>query len=139
MRRDQERSGLGNRGELVCAGGDAMIPYSPSLLAVGGARTGIAPVNLLDICDVNGNLYYFADRKISAPNVITGAPPLPNYGGAFSIYTPPASSLTPYISWLLSVPKFSFYRSLITSTGNIILQNLSGDTLSRDFEKIMRR
>jgi hypothetical protein len=45
----------------------------------------------------------------------------------------------PYIPWLLSVPQFSFHRSLATDTGEFLLQNLSGDTLSRDFEKIVRR
>jgi len=45
----------------------------------------------------------------------------------------------PYIPWLMSVPQFSFHRSLQTDIGAFVLQNLSGDTLSRDFEKIARR
>jgi len=98
-----------------------MISYPPSLLAIGGARTGIAPVNLLDVQDTNGNLYYWSDRKISAPTVISG----------------PAS--VAYLPWLVGVPEFKFYRSLITDTGSFVIQNLSGDTLSRDFEKIVRR
>jgi hypothetical protein len=58
--------------------------YPASLKAVGGARTGIAPVNLLDILDVNGNLYYFSDRPSDAPVVLNGGrlpilatPPVP--------------------------------------------------------------
>ena len=116
-----------------------MIPLAASLLAVGGAHTGIAPVNLLDILDINGNLYYLADRKIVAPNIITGAIPLPNYGGTLSTWPPPPSVAINYVPWILSVPAFSFYRSSQTDTGSFVLQNLSGDTLSRDFEKIMRR
>jgi hypothetical protein len=45
----------------------------------------------------------------------------------------------PYIPWLVAVPQFSFHRSLQTDMGAFVLQNLSGDTLSRDFEKIARR
>lgn len=115
-----------------------MIDLAPPLLATGGARTGIAPVNLLDVCDINGNLYYWADRKILAPNAITAAPPLPDYGGTLSTWTPPASVLTQYQPWLLGVPQISFHRSLVTDTGAFVLQNLSGDTLSRDFERIAR-
>lgn len=115
-----------------------MISYPAPLLATGGARTGIAPVNLLDVCDVNGNLYYWADRKVLTPNAITGAPPLPNYGGVLSDWTPPPSILTQYLPWLLSVPQISFNRSLATDVGSFVLQNLSGDTLSRDFERIAR-
>lgn len=49
-----------------------MRAYPANLKAVGGARTGIAPVNLLDVQDVNGNLYFFADREIVAPSAIFG-------------------------------------------------------------------
>lgn len=50
------------------------IQYPQSLIAVGGARTGIAPVNLLDVQDVNGNIYYWADRPILAPAaIVSGA------------------------------------------------------------------
>jgi hypothetical protein len=282
-----------------------MIIYPPSLKATGGAHTGIAPVNLLDVQDVNGNIYYWSDRPSNAPVAITGdgaysaPPPAPvavaenqfiawaypttatmvgphlfttavmsqmtnnghvnfnfeahggmtasvsftnwvfrlpsdavisglwptvtgylgpligNQGsfesgiwgsddksdvsgtfsasagdyensplsnirdyifmpiqlisGSFSneslqagvsfvglcIYYTSISqsggggggissflssySSGPYIPWLLEVPKFSFHRSLVTDTGAFTLQNLSGDTLSRDFEKIARR
>jgi len=45
----------------------------------------------------------------------------------------------PYIPWLVEVPKFTFHRSLVTDVGAFVLQNLSGDSLSRNFEKIARR
>lgn len=267
-----------------------MIPYPASLLAVGGARTGIAPVNLLDIQDVNGNVYFWADRKIVAPTAIlvpveeadaagvappvpipageqltwaipqtatfamygnrlgsasgsgssgllscTGGasqsmgtwsnfrmPPLPagaviqsvylvlqatgiedgnvshvavsttpamgvpangnfsseyyselatataaaiaaatlqasildetegdatyqeldvTFVGIAIYYTAPAqqvNGLAQYSPWLLSVPRITFNRSLITDVGVFVIQNLSGDSLSRDFEKQWR-
>ena len=287
-----------------------MIAYPPPLKAVGGARTGIAPANLLDVQDVNGNLYYWSDRPINAPVAITGAiagygvPPIPPnpgqsvawaypslvngvaytfveldslnngvicdsisqmaingsvraqvqfleggpleppYAVMFSQFTPPSLpagavidavvpvlrmpviSITlsgyisspgadfslpsgeadgqfyaidftptlaaveaanfgvqlddtlestsggyavvnfvgiaiyyhggtgapgwgypgeapygvgPYIPWLVQVPSFTFHRSLVTDVGAFVIQNLSGDTLSRNFEKIARR
>ncbi len=77
--------------------------YPANLKAVGGARTGIAPANLLDIEDVNGNLYFFADREISAPTAILGsvavpaAPPVPIPAGMQIAWTLPAKViLGPY-------------------------------------------
>lgn len=97
-----------------------MIPYSASLLQVGGAKTGIAPVNLLDVQTVDGNVYNWADRALTEPSIIMGAQ---------AAYQP----------WLLSVPSFTFHRSLQTDVGSFTVQNLSGDTLSRDFEILSRR
>lgn len=253
-----------------------MTNYSSRLLAVGGAHTGIAPVNLLDVQDTNGNLHYWSDRPSNAPNVITSAPAdliVPRgagsgAGGGIAVWTGPISlkkssnssqfyatnknetleapvlpkgavisavyavitgkvactgcggfvisapgmtqptgsfsgtlwsenlvatsdgsgvfsfiayvgyypdegpglidfdlkgymcvvySLPgvsysggqnyagetygggPYLPWLVGVPQFSFHRSLQTDVGAFVIQNLSGDTLSRDFEKIVRR
>lgn len=259
-----------------------MIALAPSLLAIGGARTGIAPANLLEIQDVNGNYYFWADRAISAPSVFTasqlllqGAPvtpvplgqsvmwffpaeapvngnprlnvgigaggtytatydgfaspiPLPagaavqamygmaalevagdgdvaasgpgmtfpsgntwngryvgtnlgtdisaigTYAFTFEIATNPFTAESETLSvtfvgiavyytvpgqpggsgpygwaegagwaewepWLLSVPQYQFHRSLQTDVGSFVVQNLSGDTLSRDVEKILRR
>jgi hypothetical protein len=283
-----------------------VISYPAPLLATGGSRTGVAQVNLLDIQDTNGNLYFFSDRPSNAPVAITGAEPafayppvtptegqivawaypstvvatggasagntsqmsvngtvnallskqsdtevdtydqeiiwsgftLPSLpagtviakmfyvaifsaggtGGSFRAPVNPPSPATvvgwngeasavgtpnqsiaavaaglesytmsaelqrsvwgdetltrmaisfvgiaiyyasasggeagwgfpgeaaygagPYIPWLMSVPQFSFHRSLQTDIGAFVLQNLSGDTLSRDFEKIARR
>lgn len=246
--------------------------YPASLLAVGGARTGIAPVNLLDVEDVNGNHYYWADRPMTAPSAMgvvsvygtsipwdptlpgnaaypfgpqsgdplttirvpvapgvsyalvatgginilgvsdpaaglsgypypsspygtypasyipgnTAAGPPMAYGlmgsftdaagnvllpvgiGAGATVTAPSGaawlqmginseydfgatgewlvSITPWLGlarnydpWLLSVPNFSFHRSLQTDMGSFVVQNLSGDTLGRDVEKILRR
>src|SRR5579883_1959409 len=101
-----------------------VIVYPQSLQQIVGAKTGIAPAFLLDVQDANGNIYYWADRKISAPSVITAD------GN-------PATNT--YLPWILSVPQWTFHRSMQTDMGVIQMQNLSGDTLQRDFEKIMQR
>ena len=79
-----------------------MISYPPSLLAIGGARTGIAPVNLLDVLDTNGNCYYWSDRPSNAPVVITGAiagtiapapaPPIPPVAGESVAWAVPSEA-----------------------------------------------
>ncbi len=96
-----------------------MIPYTSRLLGVGGARTGIAPVNLLDVEDVNGNQYAWADRKITEVSGITG-------------------NLVNYLPWLLSAGPFTYHRSLVTDTGGFTVQNVSGNTLARDVETMLR-
>jgi hypothetical protein len=263
-----------------------LIAYPPSLAAVGGARTGVAPVNLLDVQDVNGNRYFWSDRRIIAPFAIGDSgdgqpdglvPPVAPAGGqqvlwlrpktsasangshvsaaassdggtltcnfswifsdpgtltwggfvlpsllpgaiidaayvtgiatlagsvpcvspipitgaqswsavdathlstltlnawmnatvpigdmfaqltitslAVAVYyhftgsgggTPFSPDMAPfgfgeYDPWLLTVPELTFHRSSVADMGSFVLQNLSGDTISRDFEKIMRR
>jgi hypothetical protein len=286
---------------MVGPAGDAMIPYPLALKATGAAHSGVEPAHLLDVLDVNGNAYYWSDRPVSAPTVLspyvipgtpgfTLEPPvaltadqfvvwayptetqlsglaegftrpdggrgvvnqifdgpfsslnqlkflnfqpsvlppgaivdscymvvmydyadkapfstpsipsgvksgtlsvvhsLPGVGttatfqyqnttssgeisafwgldsqsctihaiGICVIYHLPAAAkfgssgsglsplivapgYGPYVPWILSVPKFVFNRSLATDFGSFVLQNLSGDTLARDFEKIARR
>jgi len=97
-----------------------VIVYPQSLQQTIGAKTGIAPAFLLDVEDANGNLYFWASRRISAPSVISG-------------------TVQTYLPWILSVPQWTFNRSIQTDMGIIQMQNLSGDTLQRDFEKIMQR
>jgi hypothetical protein len=92
-------------------------PASPS-------RTGVAPACLLDIQTMDGDIYYIADRAISfVPAVITpDGNPL----------------LAQYLPWLMTAPTFRFYRSTQTDTGTIQLQNISGDTVTRDFSRLAR-
>ncbi len=61
-----------------------MIAYPAALQAVGGARTGIAPVNLLDVQDVNGNFYFWSDRRTNAPIALLPTPA--TVGGAMAGY-----------------------------------------------------
>ena len=40
--------------------------------------------------------------------------------------------------WLLSVPEITRHRSLQTDVGSFVIQNISGDSLARDAEKLLR-
>ncbi len=105
-----------------------MISYPPQLQSIAAGRTGIAPPHLLDVLDTNGNIYYWASRRISAPAAID----------ASSITGGDPATTVSYLPWVLSVPEWSFHRSLQTDMGAIRLQYLSGDTLQRDFDRIVR-
>jgi hypothetical protein len=98
-----------------------MIPYPSQLQQVIGAKTGIAPAHLVDVEDCNGNFYFWANRKITVPCVMGVA-----------------GTATAYLPWILSVPQWKFNRSMKTDMGTITMQNISGDTLQRDFERIVR-
>jgi hypothetical protein len=103
-----------------------MIIFPQSLLSIAGAHTGLAPVNLLDVEDVNGNQYYWADRAIN--NISPRIPP-PAVGGV-------VPSVISYLPWIDSVGQIQIHRSLQTDTCSFVIQNLSGDSMQRDFEKI---
>ena len=59
-----------------------------------------------------------------------------NNSGSFTVQI--EISQAQYQPWLLSVPQFSFHRSLVTDSGSFVIQNVSGDSLSRDMEKLLR-
>jgi hypothetical protein len=71
--------------------------------------------------------------------VYCATPGSPGAGGTYGWKESGANGTSPYLPWIIGVPKFTFHRSLVTDVGNFVLQNLSGDTLQRDFERLMRR
>lgn len=90
------------------------------------ARTGIAPAHLLDVQTASGDVYHWSDRKLA------------NVPGVILSDAEAATGLATYSPWLLDVGDFSFNRSTITDTGQLRIQNLSGDVLQSDWEKIVR-
>lgn len=101
-----------------------MISWSQALQKSAPSHTGIATVYMLDVEDPNGNCYYWASRSITAPSAIVAE------GGSAS---------NAYLPWILAAPQFTFNRSMKTDIGSVQMQNLSGDTLQSDFEKIVRK
>ena len=79
--------------------------------------------HLFDIQTVEGTLFYWADRALSAPAVIT---------------TSGNHQQAAYQPWIMVPPTFTFHRSMTSDTGSFTVQNVSGDTLARDFERIVR-
>jgi hypothetical protein len=102
-----------------------LIAYPADRAASGGSRSQIVPVSLLDVQTVDGDIYYWSDRPLSdIPAAIT------DDGSA---------QVVSYDPWLMSAPTFTFYRSMQTDVGSFSLQNVSGDTIARDFERVTRR
>lgn len=81
--------------------------------------------NLLDVQTPAGNTYYWADHPLTG--IVPVIPPANN------------SATVTYSAWLLTPPAIKRTRSMQTDTGTVTLQNLSGDTLARDFECILRQ
>lgn len=101
-----------------------MIVYPAPLLSVGGAKSGLAPVNLLDVQTLAGNIYYWADRAIH------------NIPAAITSDGNPAT--VSYLPWGESVGEIQCFRSLQTDVFTMSIQNISGDSMQRDMERIMR-
>lgn len=102
-----------------------MRTYPADRAAAGGSRSRVAPVSLLDVQTVDGDIYYWSDRPlVGMPAAITAD------GSAQNVA---------YEPWLMSAPTFTFYRTMQTDVGSFTLQNVSGDSIARDFEKVTRR
>jgi hypothetical protein len=101
-----------------------VIQYPPSLIAVGGARTGIAPVNLLDVQDVNGNVYYWSDRPIVAPAVLPGAgamvPAAVSAAMAAVAAPPPGQSIVWSLPTRVSSSGSGSYRNVVGENYQVI-------------------
>ena len=95
----------------------------------------VTRAHLFDIQTVEGDLYFLADRLLRQvqPAISSSGP------HALISGLPPVDPLVDYQPWILTPPTFTFHRSMVTDTGSFTVQNVSGDTLARDFEKIMRR
>ena len=86
--------------------------------------TGIAPCLSARPAGRARECYYWGTRKITAPSVIVAD------GGSAS---------NAYLPWILTPPSLTLHRSMKVNMGTLQLQNLSGDTLQSDFQRIVRR
>jgi hypothetical protein len=102
-----------------------MRPGPPNGASRAAARSGIAPALLLDVQTPSGDTHYWSDRPLR--NMTPVIPPAT--GGP----------LVNYVPWLLGSGTLTYNRSTVTDTGSLTVQNVSGNVLQRDFEKIARR
>lgn len=114
------------------------------------AQGGSVPVSLLELQTISGQRYYFAENAIIAPSILSAFDWY--HGGSLaphSIVTggpvPPMSTLAAeytnvtFQDWLAVAPKFPETASLITSSSDCSVQNLSGNTVQRDGTRIFAR
>ncbi len=83
------------------------------------ASGGVAPVVLVEIQTISGQVLYISDAWIVANSLLSG------------------ESMVSYRPWLIGETRFTIYRSTTTYTAEFELQNLSGDTVSRDVSKFI--
>ncbi len=104
------------------------------LVQIVGARSGVAPVCLLDVVRTNGDAFHWANAAITAPNVYDGNVP----AWAALQANAPANWHTFYYPWLLLADGFHFYRSMQADTAEFLVQNISGNSLQRDTSQLLR-
>jgi hypothetical protein len=104
-------------------------PYSVELIQIMAARSGPAPICLLDVVTTDGTGYHWANKEIDVTPVLLGAAPAAWLAG---LANPPANYNTHYFPWLLSAAGFQQSRAQTSTTATIVVQNVSGNTLQRD-------
>jgi hypothetical protein len=108
-------------------------PYSSELIQIMAARSGPAPVLLLDVMALDGTSYHWGNKEIDVapvyPETLPGTPPAAWLAG---LANPPADYDTHYFPWLLSVTGFNQTSAQQAVTASIEVQNISGNTLQRD-------
>ena len=114
------------------------------------ASGGPAPVSLLEVLTVAGDLFCWSDAAISAPSILAAAaapsgPPLihprvPTAPGASASSSGNVIAAGPiaFLPWITKTFSFKEYKSTQTATGSGAIQNLTGDTVRRDTSQIFR-
>ena len=96
------------------------------------ASGGGAAVSLLEVLTFDQNFFAWADCDITAAGML----PVPSViAGHTSLNT----LISTYQPWLMSCGPFKIYGNTTTSTGQVVVQNLSGDTVRRDVSRIFSK
>jgi hypothetical protein len=78
------------------------------------ASGGCAPVSLLELATASGSTYLWSEQDIAnAPSILLG-------------------TQSAFQGWVVGQPKFTLTGTTQTDTGSISIQNLSGNTVTRD-------
>lgn len=81
------------------------------------ASGGAAPIVLLEMQTISGQLLYVSEFGITANSLLSGA------------------AAVNYNPWLIGTTRFTVYRSTTTYSASFELQNISGDSVFRDVSK----
>ena len=88
--------------------------FAPGVTGPMAATGGISPISLIEVLTLTGASFYWSEQRLTAPSILTGA------------------NQAQYLDWMTGVPKFRRYRSTQTDTASFSIQNLSGNTVTRD-------
>src|ERR1700684_4478711 len=102
--------------------------FTSELIQIMSARSGPAPICLLDVLALDGTSYHWGNAQIDTAAVQTGTHPAWLAGQAYQ----PADYDTHYYPWLLAATQFHHTRSQESYQANIVIQDVSGNTLQRD-------
>ncbi len=103
-------------------------PFPAAVKARLAASGSGAAVSLLEVATVTGNRFYWSDAAITAPAALPTV--LIATSGVATSYTFKFPQ-TNFVPWLVGAGPFRTYRNTTTSSGEVVVQNLSGDTVRR--------
>lgn len=89
-------------------------PFSPGVTGPMAATGGVSPISLIEVLTLSGASFFWSEQRIVANSVLTGA------------------AQAQFLDWVTGVPKFHLFRSTQTDTASFSIQNLSGNTVTRD-------
>jgi hypothetical protein len=93
--------------------------FTPEVVAEFAKREGFVPAVLVDIQLRDGTTYYLSD--------LAGTYPVKIGSGPTAVYSP----------WVKSFGPYDFSRGLQTDAGELVLENLSGNSIERDVAAAM--
>ena len=99
------------------------------------AKTGIAPIGLLDILAGDGSAYHFGTKPIVMDPMLTGTQP--SWSSRFHRGYSDFGYNETYQPWLLTAGPFHFSRSMQADVGSFTIQNISGDSVRRDVSDML--
>lgn len=114
------------------------LPLPPNPLAGAMARhSAVAPIQLLDVVDFNGYSYHWSSDPVPSAAALGCSPIYTGMAPPWNAHLMIEDWDDTYLNWLLDAGPFQLSRSQLSDIGNFVIQNMSGDSLSRSMNKII--
>lgn len=100
---------------------------------------GVAPVRLLDVRDIQGNSYHWASQPIASAAALGIVPVFTGTAPSWNAHLRVDNWDDTYLNWLMSDGPWRLSRSTQTDTGELVIQNMSGNSLQRSMAQLITR
>jgi hypothetical protein len=100
---------------------------------------GVAPLRLLDVLDIQGNSYHWASQPIASAAALGIVPVFTGTTPYWNNHLRVANWDDTYLNWLVSDGPWHLSRSTQANTGNVVIQNMSGNSLQRSMNQLIIR
>jgi hypothetical protein len=116
-----------------------------TVLANAMLRVGaVAPIHLLDVLALDGYSYHWTSTAVGVGNRLSAAalgitPLLTGEAPPWNAQLRIENWDDTYLPWLLRAGPFTLSRSMQADVGGFVLQNISGNTLQRDMQQMIKK